>query len=420
MGKKNAIYAQSGGVTSVINTCAYGVIKAAMASDFIGHIYAGLNGINGVIEEKLIDLSKESPEAIEGLKFMPGGAFGSCRRKLRDLEKDKALFQRILDVCKAHDVEYFFYNGGNDSMDTVKKLSDFAKQNGSSLKVMGVPKTVDNDLPITDASPGFASAAKYLVVSMIEASRDLESMARDSTKVFVLEAMGRHAGWMAAATALAQRDEKDGPHIILLPEVKLDRAKFMAKVKETVDKIGYCAVTVSEGVKNPDGTFLAESGTKDAFGHAQLGGAGQTVQDMIKQDLGLKTHGAIPDYCQRSARHMSSKVDVEQAEACGRKAVELAGQGLNGHMVTIIRTQDAPYKWHLESTDAGNIANTEKVIPKEFIREDGFHMTEAFRKYCQPLIEGESFPEFKNGMPVYHRLKKELVKAKLPPFESKK
>ncbi|MDH4225208.1 MAG: 6-phosphofructokinase [Deltaproteobacteria bacterium] len=417
MGKKNAIYAQSGGVTSVINASAYGVITAAMESGKIGSVLAGMNGINGVIEEDLIDLSREKPEVIESLRAMPGGAFGSCRRKLKDMDKDKAVFQRILDVCAAHDVGYFFYNGGNDSMDTCHKLAQFAKANNAPLTVVGVPKTVDNDLPITDCSPGFASAAKYNVISMMEASRDLESMARDSTKVFVMETMGRHAGWIAAATGLAQITEKDGPHIILLPEVPMDHGRLMAKVKATVEKIGYCAITVSEGAQTPDGKFLAESGTRDAFGHAQLGGAGTALQEMIKKELGYKTHGALLDYCQRSARHISSKVDVEQAIASGKKAVELALKGESGQMAIIVRESAKPYKWSMGQTSAGNIANAEKVMPKEFISEDGMHITQAFRDYCLPLIEGEDPPPFKNGMPVYLRLEKHMAPKKLPAFK---
>jgi 6-phosphofructokinase 1 len=414
--KKNAVYAQSGGVTAVINASAYGVIKAARASGFIGELFCGYDGINGVLEEKLIDLGQESPATIEALRYTPAGAFGTARRKLQDLEKDRAHFERIVKVCEAHDIQYFFYNGGNDSMDTVHKLSLFAKSQGSPLQVLGVPKTIDNDLPITDNSPGFGSVAKYNAVSMMEASLDTEAMSRDSTKVFVMEAMGRHAGWIAASTGLASRTEKEGPHLILLPEVPFDEAKFLAAVESTVKKLGFCSVTVSEGVQNAEGKFLAEMGGHDAFGHAQLGGAGNIIQELVKQKLKLKVHGANLDYCQRSARHVASAVDVQQAIACGERAVALAGEGLSGQMVTIQRDGEKPYKWSLGHTGAGNIANQEKMIPKDFIREDGYHITDKFRRYCLPLIEGEDYPPYQNGLPAYARLKKALVPAKLPKY----
>jgi 6-phosphofructokinase 1 len=413
MAKFNAVYAQSGGVTSVINASAYGLIKAARASGLVDSIYAGMDGINGVIDENLIDLGQESTEAIEALRYTPGGAFGSCRRKLQDLEKNKAEFERILKVLEAHNVRYFFYNGGNDSMDTVAKLARFAKNAGSPLQVIGIPKTVDNDLPITDNSPGFGSVAKYNAVSALEASLDLASMSKDSTKVFVLEAMGRHAGWIAAATGLAARDPAVGPQVILLPEVPFEPERFLKAVGDSVAKLGYCAVTVSEGLQDKEGKFVAESGTKDAFGHAQLGGAGQFIQELVKRELKMKHHGAILDYCQRSARHLASATDVEQAIACGQKAMELAGKGMSGVMVTIKRESDSPYRWGLEHTDASNIANREKTVPKDYIRDDGFHVTDKFRAYCEPLVRGEDYPPYRDGLPTYARLKKTLVKKKL-------
>ncbi len=416
MAKKNAVYAQSGGVTSVINASAYGVITAAREADFIDEIYAGYNGINGVLEEKLIDLGKESAETIAALRYTPAGAMGSARRKLQHLEKNKAEFDRIIEVLAAHDIHYFFYNGGNDSMDTVDKLARFAKDHSYPLQVLGVPKTIDNDLPITDNCPGFGSVAKYNTISMLEASMDTESMYRDSTKVFVLETMGRHAGWIAASTGLASRSESEGPHLILLPEVPFERERFLKAVQDTVSRNNMCAVTVSEGVKDKEGRFLSESGGKDAFGHSQLGGAGQFIQDLVKGELDLKVHGAVLDYCQRSGRHIASAVDVEQAVACGRKAVELAGQGMSGVMVTIVRDRDEPYSWSLAHTDAGNIANQEKMMPAEYIREDGYHITEGFRTYCLPLIGGEDYPPYQDGLPAYRRLKKELLPAKLPAF----
>ncbi|MDH5751374.1 MAG: 6-phosphofructokinase [Deltaproteobacteria bacterium] len=416
MAKPNAVYAQSGGVTSVINASAYGCIKAAMAADFIGDVLAGLDGINGVLEENLIDLSRENPADLEALRHTPAGAFGSCRKKLKDMEKDRAQFERILQVCEAHNIGYFFYDGGNDSMDTVDKLSRFARQEGSPLQVVGIPKTIDNDLPITDNSLGFASAAKYNTVSMMEGSLDVSSMFRDSTKVFILETMGRHAGWLAASTGLGRRTDQDGPHLILLPEVAFEKQNFLARVEETVGQLGYCAITVSEGTMDTRGKFLTESETTDSFGHAQLGGAGQYISELIKKDLGLKTHSAVLDYCQRSGRHVSSAVDVEQAMACGARAVALAAEGHSGVMVTIVRESSSPYRWSLGFTDAGNIANKEKKMPREFISGDGFHITDKFREYCLPLIQGEDYPPYENGLPAYRRLKKNLRPVKLPPL----
>ncbi|MDZ7314884.1 MAG: 6-phosphofructokinase [candidate division KSB1 bacterium] len=411
--KGNAVYAQSGGVTSVINASAYGVIKAAQQSGFIENIYAGLYGINGILEENLIDIKQEAPEAIEGLRYTPSAAFGSCRRKLGDLQKHREQFERLIQVFKAHNIRYFFYNGGNDSMDTAYKVSRVSKELGYEVIAIGVPKTVDNDLPETDNCPGYGSVAKYNAVSIREGSLDVESMHRDSTKVFVMESMGRHAGWIVGATGLAAVTEKDGPHIILFPERIFNEDLFLSKVEETVAKIGFCVVAVSEGVRRPDGTFLADSGLRDAFGHAQLGGAALEISKMIMNKLKLKVHTAILDYCQRSGRHIASKTDVEQAIACGRKAVELAAEGKNGFMPIIVRDSDNPYKWHIGETDIANIANKEKPVPDEFIREDGFHITDAFRRYALPLIEGEDYPPYVNGLPAYVRLKNLLIPKKL-------
>jgi len=419
MAKRNAVYAQSGGVTSVINASAFGLIRAAQASPHIGAVYAGQDGINGVLDENLIDLAQESPEAIAALRHTPAGAFGSCRRKLHDVTKNKAEFTRILEVLGAHEVGYFFYNGGNDSMDTVAKLSAFAQAQGFPLQVIGIPKTIDNDLPITDNSPGFGSVAKYNAVSVMEGSLDTESMSKDSTKVFVLETMGRHAGWIAGATGLASRSEQDGPHLILLPEVKFNPARFLQAVSETVAKRGLCSIAVSEGVQDEAGKFLSETGTQDAFGHAQLGGVGQYIQELVKRELKLKVHGAVLDYCQRSGRHLASKVDVEQAVACGAKAVELAGQGQSGVMPIIQRDSDRPYRWSLGHTDAANIANREKALPADFIRSDGYHITDKFRAYCAPLIQGEDYPPYEDGLPAYRRMRKALLPKKLAPFQAK-
>ncbi len=420
MAKRNAVYAQSGGVTSVINASAYGLIHATRSSGAMDAVYAGLDGINGVLEENLIDLGQEAPEAIEALRYTPAGAFGSCRKKLQDVRKNEAEFQRILDVLGAHDVHYFFYNGGNDSMDTVAKLSGFAKSQGYPLQVIGIPKTIDNDLPITDNCPGFGSVAKYNAISMMEASLDTASMSKDSTKVFVMETMGRHAGWIAAATGLASRTPDEGPHIILLPEVPFDANKFCNAVTAAVKKSGHCAVTVSEGLQDQKGNFLSEMGTQDAFGHAQLGGVGSYIQELVKRELKLKVHGAVLDYCQRSARHIASQVDAEQAMACGAKAVKLAEEGLTGVLPVIQRDSQSPYRWSLGHADAGKIANQEKMLPKEFIREDGYHITDGFRAYCAPLIQGEDYPPYHGGLPRYAHLKRALLPKKLPPFAKAK
>jgi len=414
---RNVIYAQSGGVTSVINASAYGVIEAVRENQAFAGVFAGLDGINGVLEENLIDLRQEAPEAIRALRYTPAGAFGSCRRKLQDLEKNRAEFQRIIEVCAAHDVGAFLYNGGNDSMDTVAKLAAFAKAQGYPLRAIGIPKTIDNDLPVTDNCPGFGSVAKYNAVSMMEASLDTASMSRDSTKVFVLETMGRNAGWIAAATGLASRSDEEGPHLILLPEVPFDPNGFLQAVAGSVAKHGICAVTVSEGLQDDKGRFVSEVGGQDAFGHTQLGGVGQYIQELVKRETKLKVHGAVLDYCQRSARHAASATDVAQAIACGEHAVALAEQGLSGVMVTIQRTAQRPYQWALSQTDAADIANQEKVLPAEMIREDRLHITKKFRDYCLPLIQGEDEPPYENGLPAYRRMKKALAPKKLSPFK---
>jgi ATP-dependent phosphofructokinase / diphosphate-dependent phosphofructokinase len=413
---KNVIYAQSGGVTSVINASAFGVIQALQVGKGLRALYAGWDGINGVLDENLIDLSQEAPETLEALRYTPAGAFGSCRKKLQDLEKHQAEFMRIVQVCEAHDVGTFLYNGGNDSMDTVAKLAIFAKKQGYPLRVIGIPKTIDNDLPITDNSPGFGSVAKYNAVSMMEASLDTASMQHDSTKVFVLETMGRNAGWIAASTGLAARSQAEGPHLILLPEVRFKPNVFLQAVARSVSEHGFCAITVSEGLLNEDGEFVSEIGGKDAFGHTQLGGVGQYIQELIKREAKLKVHGAVLDYCQRSARHLASATDVSQAIACGEHAVALADQGISGAMVTIQRTSDKPYHWALGHTEASNIANQEKMLHPDMIREDGFHITQKFRDYCLPLIQGEDLPPFIGGLPAYRPLKKVLVPKRMVPF----
>ncbi len=411
---RNALYAQSGGVTAVINASACGVIETARKHKTrIGKVYAGRDGIIGALTEDLIDTSKESTTAIRALRHTPGGAFGSCRYKLKGLEESKAQYERLLDVFKAHDIGYFLYNGGGDSADTCLKVAQLAERMGYPLVAVHIPKTVDNDLPITDTCPGFGSVAKYIAVSIREAGLDVASMARTSTKVFVLEVMGRHAGWIAAAGGLAAENPGEPPHIILFPEVPLDEGKFLSKVDESVKKHGYCTIVVSEGVKNMEGKFVAEAGTRDAFGHTQLGGVAPVVAQLIKSKLGYKYHWAVADYLQRAARHVASKVDVEQAYAVGRAAVELAVKGKSAVMPAIVRTSSKPYKWKIGVADLKNVANVEKKMPRDFITEDGFGITAKCRAYLAPLIQGEDYPPYKNGLPQYVRLKNIAVKKKL-------
>jgi 6-phosphofructokinase 1 len=422
MSKRNAFYAQSGGVTAVINASACGLIETARKhKDKIGKVYAGRNGIIGALTEDLIDTSKDNAKAIAALRYTPSGAFGSCRFKLKSLEQNRAEYERLIEVFEAHNIGYFFYNGGGDSADTCLKVSQLAEKMGYPIQAIHVPKTVDNDLPITDTCPGFGSVAKYIAVSTREATFDVASMAKTSTKVFVLEVMGRHAGWIAAAGGLASDKETDLPVVILFPEVTFDRAKFMAKVDGMVKKYGYCSVVVSEGVKSADGKFLADQGLRDAFGHAQLGGVAPVVANMVREDLGLKYHWGVADYLQRAARHIASKTDVDQAYAMGKAAVEFALKGHNSVMPTVNRIADKPYKWKVGMAPLDKVANVEKMMPKDFITADGFGITEKCRKYLSPLIKGEDYPPYKNGLPQYVQLKNVAVPKKLKTtFELKK
>jgi len=414
MPKKNAFYAQSGGVTAVINASACGLIETARKhKDRIGKVYAGRNGIIGALTEDLIDTSKESARNIAALRYTPSGAFGSCRYKLKGLEQNKAEYERLIEVFKAHNIGYFFYNGGGDSQDTAHKVSQIGAKLGYPMICVGVPKTVDNDLPITDCCPGFGSVAKYVAVSIREAGFDVASMAKTSTKIFIMEVMGRHAGWITAAGGLAAEKEGDAPHILLFPELVFEQDKFLARVDKTVKKHGYCAIVVSEGVKNKDGKFLAEAGGVDAFGHAQLGGVAPVVANLVKEALGYKYHWAVADYLQRAARHIASKTDVEQAYALGKAAVELALKGKNAVMPIIVRKSDKPYRWTIGYANLADVANVEKKMPRDFITKDGFGITEKCRRYLQPLIAGEDYPPYKNGLPDYVTLKNVAVPKKL-------
>ena len=415
--KKNALYAQSGGVTAVINATAGALILEARKNKNIGKVFAAENGILGVLREELIDTSKESLSSIESLSYRPGGVFGSCRFKLKDLEISEKEYERLIKVFKAHNIGYFFYNGGNDSADTAFKVSQIGKKLNYPIQCIAIPKTVDNDLVLTDCCPGFGSAAKYIATSTMEASLDVQSMSETSTKVFILEVMGRHAGWMAASSALARTSIEDAPHIILLPEITFNQKDFLTLVKQVVAKHGYCVVVVSEGVKNSKGKFLAESNRTDAFGHSQLGGIAPFISELINNKLKMKNHWAVADYLQRSARHIASKVDLEQAQAVGSFAIKYAMAGMNGVMPIIVRHKGSKYKWSIEAAPLSKIANLEKKLPKNFISKNGMNITQKAIDYLMPLIQGESHPPYKNGIPLTREFK--LIKAvkKLPKWK---
>lgn len=418
MKKKNIFYAQSGGATAVINASACGVIETARQhQDEIGKVYAGRNGILGALNEELIDTTLVSDEVIAGLRYTPAHAFGSCRYKLPNIEQDDTPYRRLIEVFKAHDIGYFFYNGGNDSHDTAHKVSLLSEKLGYPLACIGIPKTVDNDLAFTDCCPGFGSVAKYIAISTRETALDIASMCATSTKVFILEVMGRHAGWIAAAAGLAATHPGDAPHIILFPEVPFDHKTFLAKVKETVTNVGYCVIVVSEGARTADGRFLHESHqATDAFGHEQLGGVAPILARLIKQHLGYKFHWAVADYLQRAARHVASYTDVEHAYALGKAAVEAAIQGTRNVMLTIVRESETPYAWRIGTAPLSEVANVESKMPAHYITDDGYGITEACRRYLEPLIHGEAYPPYQNGLPQYVRLKHTLVEKKLHPL----
>ncbi|WP_342219860.1 6-phosphofructokinase [Rickettsiella endosymbiont of Miltochrista miniata] len=417
MSKKNVFYAQSGGVTAVINSTACGVIETARQyKNKIGKVYAGCNGIIGALTEDLIDTSKESSKAIAGLRYTPGGAFGSCRYKLKSLEENHAQYARLIEVFKAHDIGYFFYNGGGDSQDTAHKIYLLSQKLDYPLICIGIPKTVDNDLPITDNCPGFGSVAKYVAISTLEAGLDVASMCATSTKVFIMEVMGRHTGWIAAASGLAMQKKGDAPHIILFPEISFDETLFLQQVDKTVKKFGYCVIVLAEGIRDSKLQFLAEAGTIDAFGHKQLGGAAPVIAQLVKAKLGYKYHWALPDYLQRSARHIAAEVDVKQAYALGKAAVEFALKGKNAVMPTIVRAASKRYQWTIGEAKLAAVANQEKKLPRSYISKDGFHITQRCRDYLLPLIQGESYPLYQKGLPNYISLKKIKVKKKLGNF----
>jgi len=414
MARRNAFYAQSGGVTAVINASAAGVIETARKhKDRIGNVYAGRNGIIGALTEDLIDTGKDGARAIAALKHTPAGAFGSCRYKLKGLDENRAQYERLIEVFRAHDIGYFFYNGGNDSADTCLKVSQVSQRMGYPLIAVHVPKTVDNDLAVTDNCPGFGSVAKYVATSMREAAFDVASMAKTSTKVFVLEVMGRHAGWITAAVGMAEDPATPIPLVLLFPEIAFDEAKFLAAVDARVRTSGYCCVGVSEGLLNAEGKLMAEAGTKDAFGHAQLGGVGPLIATLVKDKLKHKYHWAVADYLQRAARHIASKTDLDHSYAVGKAAVELALAGRSAVMPAIVRTSDKPYRWKIVAAPLEKVANVEKMLPRDYITADGFGITAKARAYLAPLIRGEDYPPFRDGLPQYVRLKNVAVPKKL-------
>ena len=414
---RNALYAQSGGVTSVINATACAVIESSRKSKKIGKVFAGKNGIVGILQEDLIDTSIEDIKEINKLMHTPGGVFGSCRHKLKDAKQNKREYRRLIEVFKAHDIGYFFYNGGGDSQDTSNKIAQYTKEEGFPVTCIGIPKTIDNDLPFTDNCPGFGSVAKYIATSTKEAALDVKSMSSSSTKVFILEVMGRHAGWLAASSGLAQSNNNSAPHIILLPEVPFNENKFLKKVKDSVKKEGYCVVVVSEGAKYKNGKFLADAGTVDSFGHKQLGGVAPRIAALINKKLGLKYHWAVSDYLQRSARHISSQVDLDQAYAVGKAAVEFAAAGDNSIMPIIVRKKSKPYSWDIGKVKLSKVANVERKMPKNFISKDGFGITQSCKNYLSPLIQGEAMTPFKDGVIHTASLKNRLVRKKLRSFK---
>ena len=417
MKAKNALYAQSGGVTSVINATACAVIESARKSKNIKKVYAGKDGIVGILNEDLIDTSVENAKEIKKLMHTPGGTFGSCRHKLKDARQNKREYERLIEVFKAHDIGYFFYNGGGDSQDTSNKIAQYTKKAGFPVTCIGIPKTIDNDLPFTDNCPGFGSVAKYIATSTKEAALDVKSMSKSSTKVFIFEVMGRHAGWLAASSGLAQSKDSSAPHIILLPEVPFDENKFLKKVKDSVNKEGYCVIVVSEGAKYKNGKFLADAGRVDSFGHKQLGGVGPRIAEIVNKKLELKYHWAVSDYLQRSARHISSQVDLDQAYAVGKAAVEFATSGENSIMPVIVRKKSKPYSWEIGKIELSKVANVEKKMPKNFISKDGFGITQSCKNYLRPLIQGEAMVPFEEGVIQTASLKHKLVKKKLKKFK---
>ena len=417
----NLLVAQSGGPTAVINASIAGVIQQAGKHEHIEEIYGGLNGIFGILNEDIIDLQDEQAKAIAGLKYTPAAALGTCRYKIDFKDKPERAAQemdRLFQVFQAHNIRFFFYAGGNDSQDTAHKIHEEAIKRGWEMRVIGIPKTIDNDLPHTDHCPGFGSVIKYNGASVMEIAIDVGSMATDDGACCVIEVMGRSAGWIAAGSVLAKRQPDDAPHIVLLPEIPLDEEAFLKRVQQVVDKLKYCVVVVGEGLKNSAGQEIAADDTRvDAFGHPVLAGAAEHLAEVVSHKLNLKSRSVKLGYAQRAASHFASATDVLEAAACGEEAVKAALEGHSGFMVKIVRVQNNPYKWSLGLQPLGEIANVEHLVPRDWISEDGFMPNEKFIEYVRPLIEGEVKFPIEGGLPKYVTLEKSRVEKKLPARE---
>jgi 6-phosphofructokinase 1 len=417
----NMLYAQSGGVTSVINATAWALIdEARRKRGSVGDVYVGSDGIVGVLEENLIDVKRIPESVLARLPYTPAGAFGSCRFKLGTPEKNPGQYERLFAVFVAHQIGYFFYNGGGDSQDTARKIAEYCKGRGHPVRVLGLPKTIDNDLYGTDFSPGYGSVAKYIAVSALEASLDVASMSRTSTRVFILEVMGRHSGWIAAASALAQKRAGDPPHLILFPERPFEAEDFLARVRETVESRGFCVIVTSEGIRDRKGQFISESGIKDAFGHTQLGGVAPVLAQLVGTRLGYKYHWAVSDYLQRAARHLASRTDWEAALAVGRAAVRKALAGSDGVMLTLLRGAGSHPRFRIGEIALEQVANRERPLPPKFIGSGGYGLTPEARRHLLPLIQGEAPLPYTGGIPDYVReLPRRWLRKRLPPFAAR-
>jgi 6-phosphofructokinase 1 len=415
----NLLVAQSGGPTAVINASVAGVIQEAGKHPFIEEIYGGLNGILGILNEDLVDLNEEKAKSIEGLKYTPAAALGTCRYKLdfkKKPERANADIERVFEVLQAHNIRYFFYAGGNDSQDTADKIHQRAVERGYEMRVIGVPKTIDNDLPHTDHCPGYGSVIKYAAATVMEIALDVGTMATEEGSCCVVEVMGRSAGWIAAGTVLAKRAPNDAPHIILLPEIPFDEAAFLQKVKEVAAACRSCIVVVGEGLKDHKGEEVAADRSRmDAFGHPVLSGAAEHLESVVQAKLGLKSRSVKLGYAQRAAAHFASATDSAEAVACGEAAVRAAVEGKSGFMVKLVRLKENPYRWTTDLQPLGDIANVEHLVPREWISEDGFLPNEKFVEYARPLIEGEVKVPVEGGLPKYVVLEKVRIEKKLPP-----
>jgi 6-phosphofructokinase 1 len=418
----NLLVAQSGGPTAVINSSIAGVISEAGRHECIEEIYGGMNGVYGILQENLIDIGEENTKSIQSLKHTPAAALGTCRYKINfktDAEQAEKDMNRLFEVIEAHNIRYFFYAGGNDSQDTTNKVHLEAAKRGYDIRAIGVPKTIDNDLPHTDHTPGYGSVIKYNATTVMEVGADLRSQATDEGSCCIIEVMGRSAGWIAAGTVLAKEREDDPPHIILLPEIPFNETKFLVKAMDTVTKNGYCVVVVGEGLKDTEGNEIGADKTKlDAFGHPVLAGAAERLAEIVEPALNLKTRTVKLGYAQRAAAHYASQTDVDEAFACGEAAVRAAIEGQSGFMVKLVRESDEPYKWSTGLQPLEDIANQEAFIPRDWISEDGWLPNEKFEKYARPLIQGELHLPTKGGLPAFARLNKVAVDKVLPPRDS--